>query len=391
MRYLAIIVALCGIARAERRAESIDTTNLAMGPLEAEPPFVDVLTFGVGARIFEKFGHAAICLRYHDPRNPTVCFNYGVTDFGESQTHPARMTWHFLRGEQRFWVEPSLLGTMVGFYKFEDRDIWQQTLPLAPEAARALEAKLWSSLAESNRYYYYDHFFNNCTTRLRDMIDDATGGKLAAAGATPYPLTFREMGRRGLAEFPPLLAVTDFVMGRQLDDTPTLWQAMFHPEVLRQQIAARLGVAPVLINKRLGPDFPTDGPTDRLQMLGLALIFALPLLVAKLVKKLETLALAWATLELTAWGVIIWGLVIVSAIPGVRWNEAIFVFVPFDAVLPFLRAERRRRYALIRVAMLAIVSLLGAIGLFHQSLGIPIVTAFAPLALVAFVRARSSP
>ena len=376
----------CGIAHAQ--PSPLDSANLAMGPLEPEPPFVDLLTFGVGARIFEKFGHAAICLRYHDPRNPTVCFNYGVTDFGESQTHPMRMLWHFLRGEQRFWVEPSLMGTMVGFYKMEDRDIWQQTLPLSPEATRVLEAKLWLSLDETHRFYFYDHFFDNCTTRLRDMIDEATAGKLAAGADVPYPLTFRQIGRRGLAEFPPLLAATDFIMGRQLDDTPTLWQAMFHPDVLRQQIAARLGVAPRLLSKRNGPDFPVDGPTDRLPMLGLGVLFALPLLLARLTRRLEALALAWATLELTVWGLVIWGLVILSAIPGVRWNEAVFVFVPFDAVLPFLRPERRRRYALLRLAMVTIVSLLGALGVLHQPLGVPILTAFMPLAIIALVRAR---
>ena len=72
-----------------------------LGPREAEPPIIELLTFGVGDRIFERYGHAAICLRYHDPRNPPVCFNYGVTSFGDGPI----LIWRFLRGEQRFWVE----------------------------------------------------------------------------------------------------------------------------------------------------------------------------------------------------------------------------------------------------------------------------------------------
>src|SRR5262249_3600672 len=128
--------------------------------------------------------------------------------------------------------------------------------------ARAIEAKLWSDLQEANRYYYYDHFFDNCTTRLRDMIDQATHGALRAGAEARYPLTFRELGRRGLAGMPVLLVATDLVIGRQADDHPTVWQAMFHPEIFRQQIESKLGVPPQLLYKRRGPAFPTGGSSE---------------------------------------------------------------------------------------------------------------------------------
>src|SRR5262249_37215659 len=155
-----------------------------------------------------------------------VCFNYGVTDFDAG----GELIWNFLRGEQRFWVEPERWTTMVHFYEREDRDIWMQTLPLAPAQARAIEARLYHDIDGDNRFYVYDHFFDNCTTRVRDMIDDATDHALRAGGDTPFALTFREIGMRGLATLPPLVALTDFVVGRQVDVTPTLWQAMFYPE-----------------------------------------------------------------------------------------------------------------------------------------------------------------
>src|SRR6202044_2620301 len=98
-------------------------------------------------------------------------------------------------------------------------------------------------------------------TRLRDFIEDATGKLAGDSKDTAYPLTFREMGRRGLAELPPLIALADFVLGRQLDDTPTLWQAMFHPDVLREQVRKQLGAEPVPVYTRQGPAFPQDGST----------------------------------------------------------------------------------------------------------------------------------
>jgi hypothetical protein len=301
------------------------------------------------------------------------------------------MIWGFLRSVQKFWVDPEAWSDMVAFYRGEDRDIFEQVLPLSPEQARIVERELLTSLEEANRYYHYDHFFNNCTTRLRDMIDRATAGKLRTGTEREYPLTFRQMGYRGLAGLPPLVAIADFVTGRQVDETPTLWQAMFHPDVMRQQVEATLGVAPRLLYKRQGPPFPTASSQWRWQMLAIALVFAVPLLVATWRRRFQRAAVAWATLYLALWGVIIWTLAIVSSIPGVRWNENLFVLMPFDIVLPFLSAERRRRYAQIRVAGLFLVSALCAAGAFHQPLWIPILSALLPLAIIAFDQKIASP
>jgi len=366
-----------GVARAQPAHLSPD--DIPGGAIEPDPPAIDLVTFGIGARIFEKYGHAAICLRYHQPEHPEVCFNYGVTDFSAGTV----MIWNFLRTQQRFWVEPTSFDSLYSFYRWEDRDIWLQPLPITGADARAIEAKLWSDLREANRYYYYDHFFDNCTTRLRDMIDRATHGALRAGTEARYPLTFRELGRRGLAGMPPLLVATDLVIGRQADDHPTVWQAMFHPDIFRQQIEARLGVAPRLLYKRRGPAFPTEGSSGRLGLLAVGLAFAVPLLVAQWRRRFQTTALAWVTLELALLGALVWGLAIISSIAGVRYNEAVFVVMPLDVVLPFLGEARRRRYALARVGLLVLASLLTAIGVFHQPLWLLIVIVFVPMVTIA--------
>ncbi|HEY5948435.1 MAG TPA: DUF4105 domain-containing protein, partial [Kofleriaceae bacterium] len=191
---LVIALALVGLLGASAAAQPRPLDREELDHMVGEqPPQVILLTFGVGSRIFEKFGHAALCLSYPETLREPVCFNYGVTDFSEGPT----MIWGFLRSKQKFWVDPEAWSDMVDFYEGEDRTIYEQVLPLSPEQARALEHELLTSLEESHRYYHYDHFFNNCTTRLRDMIDRVTGGKLRAGGDAAYPLTFREIGHRG--------------------------------------------------------------------------------------------------------------------------------------------------------------------------------------------------
>lgn len=374
-----------GVARAQPAALSPGelpggAPGAAGGALEPEPPAIELLTFGVGARIFEKFGHAALCLRYHRPEHRPVCFNYGVTNFNAGSV----MVWNFLRRQQKFWVEPTSEQAMYSFYAREDRDIWRQVLPITGAGARAIEARLWSDLREDHRYYDYDHFADNCTTRLRDMIDQASHGALRAGADAPYPLTFREIGRHGLAGMPVLLALSDLITGRTLDDHPTVWQAMFHPDIFRREVAVRLGARPELVYRRRGPAFPQRGSTGRLDLLALGVVFAFPLVIAQWLRRFEVAALTWLTLELALLGLVVWGLAIVSSIPGVRFNEAVFVVWPVDAVLPLLAAALRRRYALVRLGVLAVVSLLAVVGVLHQPLGILILMVFLPMATIAF-------
>lgn len=379
---VALAVAILAAAAAPVRAQPAHLApgDVARGAIEAEPPEIDLLTFGIGDVIFEKFGHAAICLHYHHPEHADVCFNYGVTDFAAG----AAMVWHFLRGEQRFWVEPTTLASMLSFYKWEDRDIWRQRLPITGDDARAVEARLWSDIREENRYYLYDHFRDNCATRVRDLIDQATHGALHAGSDVPYPHTFREIGRRGLAGMPLLLVVSDLVTGRELDAVATRWQAMFHPGILRVEVAARLGARAEALYTRRGPPFPVRGSSGRLDFLALGVALALPLFVCRTLRRYETAALAVVAAGLTLIGIVVWGAAIVSAIPAVRYNEVVLVVTPLDAVLPFLRPVWQRRYARARLSVLAVVVALGLVGAVHQPLWILVLIVTLPMLTIAF-------
>jgi hypothetical protein len=372
-----VLAGAAGAARAQQgRMGEVDDLQPA-----ATPPVIELYTFGRGELIFEKFGHTALCIDYNEPGHETVCFNYGVTDFTMGG---ATLTWNFIRGKQKFFVEPIPLGGMIGFYRHEDRTIWRQALPLKPEQARAIEARLLSDIKPENRFYIYDHFADNCTTRLRDIINENTGGVLKVDTDGTFPLTFRQMGMQGLAEFPPMIAAGDFAVGRALDEDVSLWQAMFHPFILRDHVEQVFGVAPTLIYERRGPPIPDRGPTNRGWSLLIGLAFALPLLAARLTGRFERAAVGVATVPLTLVGLVIWTAAIISTIPGLRWNEAVFLYVPFDIVMPFLSTVRRRKYARVRLGMFVVGSLLTALGVFLQPLWVPLVIGYVIFGLIAF-------
>ena len=69
---------------------------------------------------------------------------------------------------------------MIAAYHELGRTITLQRLDLTPAQAAALRDFVqWNSLDE-NKYYRYDYFRDNCSTRLRDAIDRVLGGALRA-------------------------------------------------------------------------------------------------------------------------------------------------------------------------------------------------------------------
>jgi len=159
--------------------------------LYEDKPVIELVTMGVGSLIWERHGHIALCVLYDDQRHD--CYNYGIGDF----SHPIGMGWGFFRGTGSFWVGKDSIENMLWIYKHTDRTIWVQPLPLTREQKQQVIDKLEHDIQEPYKYYAYDHFWDNCTTRVRDILNDATGGKLAAMHEPTDGKTFRDLAREG--------------------------------------------------------------------------------------------------------------------------------------------------------------------------------------------------
>lgn len=372
---------------------------LAREAADARPvPRIVLYTMGQGEVMFEKFGHAAMCVEYPQRPRMSRCYNYGTTDFSAF----GELIWTFLRGQSRFWVSVTTPSRMIERYVGFDRTLWRQELPLTDEQARAIAAHLENEALPENRYYTYHHFYENCTTRLRDIIDRATadpatarsaepgqptGGVLSKSAGEPVGPSFREFSRVGFAEQTWYLILSDFVMGRRGDVRPDRWQAMFLPDYLREEVHRHMGVAPVMIYERQGRAFSQDEGLARGWIALIALLVALPMAITRLLGRGERVGVALSAAALFLIAFVLWGLALVSTLGELRYNELLLVFWPSDIVLPFLGAMARRRYARVRVAGLALVSLLAAVGVLQQPLWMPLLIAFVPM-LIAAVPSR---
>ena len=86
-----------------------------------------------------------------------------------------------------------------------------------------------------NREYLYDYYDNNCSTRVRDVLDDAFGGALKNA-TVPLPAkqSLRTHTRRMSQADWWLYLGLETVLGWPVDRPVSRWDEMFLPQVLSE-------------------------------------------------------------------------------------------------------------------------------------------------------------
>ena len=185
---------------------------------------VYLVTFGAGDLVWEKFGHNAIWI--HDARtNENMTYNWGMFSFNQPQ-----FIRRFLSGNTRYWMQGFELAAMMPEYRAANRSVLAQELALTPEQRLALKNYLtWDSLPE-NKYYRYDYFRDNCSTRVRDALDRAFGGQIRAATDTlRTSKTYRSETARLTADDLPLYTGIMLALGHRADKPLTVWEDMFLP------------------------------------------------------------------------------------------------------------------------------------------------------------------
>ena len=192
---------------------------------------VFLLTMGQGDMVWERFGHDAIWI--HDPVAGTdQVYNYGMFDF-RSPGYWQR----FMKGNWIYQVGAVDLGRTMAEYQYLNRSVWAQELNLTPAQKREVQAFLEWNVRPENREYLYDYYRDNCSTRIRDVIDRAAGGRLKAATAgRPTGTTFRWHSER-LVEGDRLVYFGLLGgLGPAADRPIDRWEEMFLPGKVREQV-----------------------------------------------------------------------------------------------------------------------------------------------------------
>ena len=326
-------------------------------------PNVELYTTDPGDFMFTRFGHAALCIDYEEwPQG--LCFNYGTTDF----SRPVGLAFDVLRGRANFFVSTSTREELIEDVRKSDQTLYLQTLPLQEARFAALQRQLRHTFEQTNSVYRYHHFFDNCATKPRDLINNATEGALQEWKLLEKS-TFRQLADDGLGFHWAILMASDLFLGRALDQEMTPYESMFLPAMLRRGVAEQFGAEPDVLYTRHHPLPKVEAASTRgtiwLIWSGTALLLGVGM---QRRINLHNMSRRISASLLGTIGVLLLSLMVLSPEQEIRHNELILVFLPTDFLLASRNIRLARIYTIVRLTILLIVAIAALTGLFVQPL-----------------------
>ncbi len=346
---------------------------------------VSLITFGSGHEVFERFGHNA--LRFQNAvTGQDVAYHWGLYDF----TAPD-FVMRFVTGETNYSMGAVDPLALLEAERRRGRPTTLQRLNLTPaQALKLQEFVRWNAL-EENKFYRYDYYVDNCSTRLRDALDRALGGILEkATDSARTALTYRSESLRLTEGDAPVQAGIDIALGRPADVPLTKWESFFIPMRLRDalrdiRVAGPGGVEISLVGGEQVPALPlgVSPIPEATEVPGLFWRYAVVgLLLAALVVVLRVAMISrpWAAWVLAVVGTV-WSLVcgVMGVVLLLAWfatkhqfwarNETDLLLTPLSLALVVLipaslvwgRSVRAARMVAAVVAALGMVALLLAL------------------------------
>ncbi|MFO7823782.1 MAG: DUF4105 domain-containing protein [Cyclobacterium sp.] len=141
-------------------------------PSQAQQYQVSLLTCDPGDELYSTFGHSAIRVRDQGSGQDLV-FNYGTFDFNTPFFYVK-----FVRRTLDYQLSLTTTENFLYEYNYFQRNVREQELNLSDQQSRALVAFLKENYRPENRKYRYDFFFDNCSTRIREMMEEVLGSSL---------------------------------------------------------------------------------------------------------------------------------------------------------------------------------------------------------------------
>ncbi len=193
-----------------------------------------MVTIFPGEALYSMFGHTAI--RVEDPVHQIdLLYNYGQS----SVPFDASFVPRFLTGNLPFMLGVIRTERAYDFYRsYENRTIYEQNLLLNRGERQQVFEYLELNARPENRIYIYDFFYDNCTTRVRDLFWDIFGEEIDFALAERPPQTYRQSISPYLNEKPFVRFGINLVLGSPTDGVPGHSRRLYLPGQLMQAVAA---------------------------------------------------------------------------------------------------------------------------------------------------------
>ncbi len=131
---------------------------------------VSLITVAPGTELYARFGHSMILIQ--DPDHAIdKAYSYGTFDFNTENFY-----WKFLKGTLPYTISANQFQDVVNYYStYEHRSLVAQKLDLSPIQINEIYQRLETNLLPQNKAYQYKFFYDNCSSRVRDIFEKQSG------------------------------------------------------------------------------------------------------------------------------------------------------------------------------------------------------------------------
>lgn len=192
---------------------------------------ISILTCAPGTELYSLFGHTAI--RVADPiQKIDVVFNYGTFDFRTPHFYLK-----YAKGLLLYQLSVTSYESFISSYILDERSVWSQTLQLDSLTKQRLFDNLLENRQPENRTYLYNFLFDNCSTRVRDIINKSTQQPIEWH-IPETDKSFWNLLDEYLCRMPWVKWGIHTILGQTGSRIATPYETMFLPDYLMQGLAS---------------------------------------------------------------------------------------------------------------------------------------------------------
>lgn len=230
--FLLVISFLLSSPRASA-LEAITSPEEFQLPADMSAVHFYLITVDVGDMVWDNFGHTA--LRVFDQNSSTdVVFNWGIFD---ASGGVLPFSYNFFKGVMNYRLGTQSPSREFAMYRSQQRTVWQDKINLTNSQKEILYRRLLWNQQPENIVYPYQYFFDNCTTRVRDYLDEALSGRIANANSALTKSTFRQQVQAHYESVALVGFSLDILMNSNIDRPMSEWEEMFLPLSLRERLS----------------------------------------------------------------------------------------------------------------------------------------------------------
>jgi hypothetical protein len=191
-----------------------------------------LITCGPGTETYSIYGHSALRIVIPEKHIDAV-YNWGVFDFSTPN-----FVWKFAKGRLDYMLIAESMNSFLESYFYEKRYVYSQKININSKETQLLTELINENLKPENIKYRYDFFYDDCTTRIRDLLEKSIGEKLKypppEPGKTP---TFRDMVAKYQNPYPWYKFGVDLIMGSTADKKAGFRDRMFLPLDMKEELS----------------------------------------------------------------------------------------------------------------------------------------------------------